>query len=282
MVLGHEGVGVVQEVGPDTKNLKPGDRVGWGYQANSCGRCDQCLNGDDEYCDERQIYGEANLDQGSLAEAIVWREAFLFRVPDNISDAEAAPLMCGGATVWTALHKYGLTSSSTVGVIGIGGLGHLAIQFASKMGMNVVALSTNDSKKEEALRLGATKYVVTSGAEKLDIGSSKLDALIVTSSVETQWDAYLPLLKPRAMIIPLTVHFGNLTIPQFPLIGYGFKVQGTVIASRWELGKMLDFAARNGVRPVTVKFPMTKDGIEESMKELSEGRMRYRGVLIPV
>ncbi|KAK4062484.1 uncharacterized protein Triagg1_9970 [Trichoderma aggressivum f. europaeum] len=138
MVLGHEGAGVVQQIGPDVKTLSLGDRVGWGYQANSCGLCEQCLSGNDEYCPDREIYGLANLDQGSFAEAVVWRGAFLFKIPDKITDNDAAPLMCGGATVWNALHKYGLSSTSTVGVIGVGGLDHLAIQFTSKMGMNVV------------------------------------------------------------------------------------------------------------------------------------------------
>ncbi|KAM0262789.1 hypothetical protein ACHAQJ_001583 [Trichoderma viride] len=280
MVLGHEGAGVVQQVGPDVKNLKLGDRVGWGYQADSCGLCEQCLSGNEEYCPDREIYGMANLDQGSFAEAVVWREAFLFKIPDNISDADAAPLMCDGATVWNALHKYGLSSDSTVGVIGIGGLGHLAIQFASKMGMNVIVLSTNESKKTEALSLGASRFAITNGKGAIDIGATKLDALIVTASVDIEWDTYIPLLKPKVMILPLTVHFGNFSMPQYPLIGWGYRVQGTVISSRSELKKMLEFAARNGVRPITMFFPLNKVGIEDSIKTLSEGKMRYRGVLL--
>lgn len=280
MVLGHEGAGVVQQIGPDVRSLKLGDRVGWGYQADSCGLCEQCLSGNDEYCPDRQIYGQANVDQGSFAEAVVWREAFLFKIPDNITDTDAAPLMCGGATVWNALHKYGLSSTSTVGVIGIGGLGHLAIQFASKMGMGVVVLSTSESKKGEALSLGASRFAVSNGKEAIDIGTTKLDALLVTASVDIEWDAYLPLLKPQAMILPLTVHFGNFSIPQYPLIGFGYRVQGTVISSRSELKKMLEFAARNNVRPVTMLFPLNKVGIEDSIKTLSDGKMRYRGVLV--
>jgi D-arabinose 1-dehydrogenase-like Zn-dependent alcohol dehydrogenase len=280
MVLGHEGAGVVQQVGPDVKNLKLGDRVGWGYQADSCGLCEQCLSGNEEYCPDREIYGVSNLDQGSFAEAAVWREAFLFKIPDNISDADAAPLMCGGATVWNALHRYGLSSDSTVGVIGIGGLGHLAIQFAAKMGMNVVVLSTNESKKDEALNLGASHFAITNGKDAIDIGATKLDALIVTASVDIEWDTYIPLLNPKATILPLTIHFGNFSVPQFPLLAWGYRVQGTVIASRSELKKMLEFAARNDVRPVTMLFPLNKVGIEDSIKTLSEGKMRYRGVLV--
>ncbi|UKZ58726.1 uncharacterized protein TrAtP1_000051 [Trichoderma atroviride] len=279
-VLGHEGAGVVQQVGPDVKHFKIGDRVGWGYQANSCGLCEQYLSGNDEYCPEREIYGEATLDQGSFGEAVVWREAFLFKVPDTIPDADAAPLICGGATVWSALHKYGLSSTSTIGIIGVGGLGHLAIQFASKLGMNVVVLSTNESKKDEALKLGANHFASTSKAEAIDIGPSKLDAPVVTASVETKWETYMPLLKPQAMILPLTVHFGNFTMPHFPMIGNGLRIQGTVIASRLELKRMLDFASRHNIRPVTMLFPLNKVGIEDSMKTLSDGKMRYRGVLV--
>lgn len=280
IVLGHEGAGVVQQIGPDVKHLKVGDRVGWGYQGDSCGLCEQCLSGNDEYCPDREIYGEASLDQGSLGEAVVWREAFLFKIPNNISDTDAAPLMCGGATVWSALHKYGLSSTSTVGVIGVGGLGHLAIQFASKLGMNVVVLSTNESKRDEVFKLGANRFVNTSGAEAIDIGPTKLDALIVTASVDIKWETYMPLLKPQAMILPLTVHFGNFSMPAFPMIGNGLRVQGTVIASRLELKRMLDFASRHNIRPVTMLFPLNKVGIEDSIKTLSEGKMRYRGVLV--
>lgn len=280
IVLGHEGAGVVQQIGPDVKHFKVGDRVGWGYQANSCGLCEQCLGGNEEYCSDREIYGEANLDQGSFGEAVVWREAFLFKTPDNILDTDAAPLMCGGATVWSALHKYGLSSTSTVGIIGVGGLGHLAIQFASKLGMNVVVLSTNESKKDEALKLGANSFVNTSGAEAIDIGPKKLDALIVTASVDIKWETYMPLLSPQAMILPLTVHFGNFSMPAFPMIGNGLRIQGTVIASRLELKRMLDFASRHNIRPVTMLFPLNKVGIEDSIKTLNDGKMRYRGVLV--
>ena len=107
MVLGHEGVGIVESLGPDTKYLKKGDRVGWGYEHDSCGHCEQCLKGSETYCAERAMYGYADLDQGSFAKGAVWREAFLFKIPDGLPDEAAAPLQCGGATVFNALHSYG-------------------------------------------------------------------------------------------------------------------------------------------------------------------------------
>jgi D-arabinose 1-dehydrogenase-like Zn-dependent alcohol dehydrogenase len=184
MVLGHEGAGVVEQTGPNVKSLKKGDRVGWGYEHNSCGACEYCLTGREQYCAKREMYGEANLDQGSFASHAVWKEAFLYRIPDNMTDAEAAPLMCGGATVFNALHSYDIKSTDRVGIMGVGGLGHLAIQFAAKQGCDVVVFSGSDNKKEEAQKLGAREFVAMKGKKELDIGR-KLDVLLVTTSAPT-------------------------------------------------------------------------------------------------
>lgn len=121
MALGHEGVGVVEEAGPNVKILKKGDRVGWGYEHDACGHCMQCLTGTETYCPERAMYGYADADQGSFAHAGVWREAFLFAIPDGIKDEHAAPLQCGGATVFQCLNAYNVQSTETVGIMGVGG-----------------------------------------------------------------------------------------------------------------------------------------------------------------
>lgn len=183
MGLGHEGAGVVQELGPTVKGLKKGDRVGWGYQHDSCGHCEWCLTGRETFCEQRAMYGYADLDQGSFGSHAVWREAFLFKIPDGITDQEAAPLMCGGATVFNALKMYNIQPTDRVGVMGVGGLGHLAIQFASKMGCDVIVFSGTESKKDEAIKLGATEFVAMKGRTELNIGR-KLDALLVTTSVQ--------------------------------------------------------------------------------------------------
>jgi len=133
MALGHEGTGVVEATGPDAHLLKKGDRVGWGYEHDCCGHCKQCLTGWETMCRERKMYGYANLDQGSFGTHAVWREAFLFKVPDNMSNEDAGPLMCGGSTVFNALHVAQVRPTARVGIVGVGGLGHLAIQFAAKM-----------------------------------------------------------------------------------------------------------------------------------------------------
>jgi D-arabinose 1-dehydrogenase-like Zn-dependent alcohol dehydrogenase len=122
-VLGHEGVGIIEATGPDVKYMKKGDRVGWGYVHDTCGHCEMCLTGREQYCLQRQMYGEANLDQGSFAHKAVWKESFLFPIPDGLSDEAAAPLQCGGATVFNALFSNGIKPTETVGIMGVGGLG---------------------------------------------------------------------------------------------------------------------------------------------------------------
>ena len=212
MALGHEGVGVVEALGPDCKLLKKGDRVGWGYEHDCCGHCMQCLSGNETYCPERAMYGMADLDQGSFASGAVWREAFLFKIPDDLSDEVAAPLMCGGATVFNALRGYNALGTETVGVMGVGGLGHLAIQYAAKLGCNVVVLSGSDRKKDEAMKLGAKEFVATKGAKELKV-SRPLDRLLVTTSVQPDWSQVVPILAPGATIHPISVADGDFSMP---------------------------------------------------------------------
>ncbi|KAL2353384.1 chaperonin 10-like protein [Cryomyces antarcticus] len=280
MVLGHEGMGVVEATGPAVRKLQKGDRVGWGYEHDSCGRCENCLKGNETYCPERQMYGYADFDQGSFASRAVWREAFLFEVPDALSDESAAPLMCGGATVFNALHMYNVLPTERVGIIGIGGLGHLAIQFAAKMGCDVVVFSGTDSKKEEALALGAKEFHATKGVAELT-GIKPVNHLLVTTSSQPEWATYLPVLAAGATIYPLSVADGNFSIPYMPLISNGLRVQGSIVASRHVQNRMLAFAARHGIKPMVQKFPMTAQGITDGLQTLKDGNMRYRGVLIP-
>jgi D-arabinose 1-dehydrogenase-like Zn-dependent alcohol dehydrogenase len=280
MALGHEGAGVVEELGPGVKYLKKGDRVGWGYEHNSCGHCEWCLTGRETFCEERAMYGDADLDQGSMGSAAVWKEAFLFSIPDSMTDAEAAPLMCGGATVFNALKMYNVQPTDRVGVIGVGGLGHLAIQFAAKMGCDVIVFSGTESKKEEAMKLGATEFVAMKGKTSLDIGR-KMSALLVTTSVQPNWDLLLPAMAPDSKIFPLTVSNDVLKIPYMPLLLNGISIQGSVVAARHIHRQMLKFAAQHQIKPILMEFPMSEEGIEKAMDTLSEGGMRYRGVLIP-
>ncbi|KAB5515313.1 chaperonin 10-like protein [Coniochaeta sp. 2T2.1] len=279
MVLGHEGVGLVEAVGPDVKKLREGDRVGWGYETDSCGLCDFCLQGAEIFCPQRAIYGTSNLDQGSFASHAIWREAFLHPIPDGLSDEDAAPLQCGGATVFTALHD--AHPNDTVGIMGIGGLGHLAIQFAAKMGLRVVVLSGTERKRKQAMQLGAHRFIsVEKGFGELD-PDWRLTKLLVTTSAQPQWDSILPLMAPKSTIYPLSVSEGNLEIPYMPLILGGINIQGSLVATRAVHRGMLAFAALHNIKPIIEKFPMSEAGIAKAMHKLEEGNVFYRAVLIP-
>ncbi|KAI8954367.1 GroES-like protein [Xylaria longipes] len=279
--LGHEGVGIVEKTGPLCKVLKVGDRIGWGYNHNFCGHCEQCLTGNDTYCAERAFYGYKDLDQGSFGSHAVWREIALFKLPDNISDEDAAPLQCAGATVFNALHAYQTQPTETVGIMGVGGLGHLAIQFAAKMGCRVVVLSGSDSKKDEALALGAHEFVAMKGKTELEV-SRPLDRLLVTTSFQPSWDQVLPIMAPRAVIYPLSVSSDNFEVPYMRMLENGITIQFSVVASRIVHQRMLDFAAIHQIKPIIQLFDMTEEGILDAMEKLDQGKIHFRAVLKPV
>ncbi|KAJ7062992.1 chaperonin 10-like protein [Mycena belliarum] len=278
MVLGHEGIGTVEQLGESVRGFNVGDVVGWGYIHKTCGTCEQCLLGQDQYCENHELYGYHNLHQGSFGSHAIWDASFLFKVPEGLAPEHAAPLMCGGATVFEVIHSYNIRSTDRVGIVGVGGLGHLAIQFLAKMGASVVVFSSTEAKREEALRLGATEFYATKGAEKFEM--AKLDYLLVTTNFLPDWNLFLKVMKPKSTIFPLTISSGNFDIPALPMILAGINVQGSAVAARSVHTRMLEFAARHHIQPIIERFPMTKSGVEEGMARLRDGKMRYRGVLV--
>ncbi|KAI1368157.1 GroES-like protein [Xylaria arbuscula] len=278
IVLGHEGVGVVEAVSPNCTYLKVGDRVGFGYEHDSCGHCRHCLTGNETYCVHRCTYGNQDLDQGSFASHAIFRESFLHKIPDNMSDIDAAPLQCAGATVFAVLQAYNTQPTETIGVMGLGGLGHLAIQFAAKMGNKVVVLSGSESKKEEAMRLGAHEFIATKGKDKLEV-STPIDRLLVTTSHQPNWEQILPIMAPGSAIYPLSVASGNLEIPYSPIVFQGIAIQGSLVASRNIHREMLAFAALHDIKPTVETFPMTEAGIQEAFEKLKRGDIHLRAVL---
>lgn len=280
MVLGHEGVGVVSSVGPACSNLKVGDRVGWGFVRDTCAHCDMCYEGEDMYCADGDFYGQKSLDTGSLASHAVIRESFLFKIPDAVELLHAGPLMCGGATVFEALARYGVKPTDRVGIIGVGGLGHLAIQFAAKMGCEVVVFSSTDDKREEAMAMGATEFHAVKGLTALNL-KRNINCLLVTGSGQTNWNLYMPSMAPKGKIFPLTVELGNFVdLPALPINLKGLTLQGSTVAPRQVFPKMLAHVAQHGIKPVVETFPMTEDGIAQAMERIEQGKMRYRAVLV--
>lgn len=241
-------------------------------------------------------YGKHNLHQGSFGSHAIWDASFLFHVPEGLAPESAAPLMCSGATVFNVIETHNIRATDRVGVVGVGGLGHLAIQFLAKIGATVVVLSGSESKRAEAFKLGATEFYVTKGVEELKIGKP-VDHLLVTTNFLPDWNLlvvysekfrdvlsftsrFLKIMKPTGTIYPLTISSGNFDIPTEPVVINGLNIQGCCVAARSVHKKMLDFAARHGITPIIERFPMTRQGVEDGMAKLRNGNMRYRGVLV--
>ncbi|KAK5651613.1 hypothetical protein OQA88_11886 [Cercophora sp. LCS_1] len=297
--LGHEGVGVITETGSMVDALsdfRVGDRVGMSWVQKICEHCDACLSGElqslkggpewlmqlhvghQNQCINKEEFGTANHDQGCFGSALAWDVSCLFKVPDEIESEYAGPLMCGGATVWSPLYNFGIKPGSRVGIVGVGGLGHLGIQFAAKMGMEVVAFSGSENKKQQAMELGASEFHVAKGPGGLDkVG--EISELLITASVLLDM-VYMPVLALGALVFPLTVSTKSLKLTPLGLIGQSLRVIGNGTASTTSIRAMLRFAAKQGVKPIIEKFPMTRAGVEEAMAKLREGKVRYRGVLV--
>jgi D-arabinose 1-dehydrogenase-like Zn-dependent alcohol dehydrogenase len=185
-VLGHEGVGIVEAVGSDVTQLKIGDRAGGGFLRNSCGHCKYCLDGQDIWCYERDIYMESDKTRlsGTFADYYVGSETFLHKIPDALSSEHAAPLQCAGATVYSAIID-NVQPGQRVGVLGIGGLGHLAIQFAAKLGCEVVVFSTTQTKEKEAREFGAAEFYLTQEPGKI---TKPVDVLLIAGTTYPDWE----------------------------------------------------------------------------------------------
>ncbi|KAJ5173571.1 uncharacterized protein N7500_001502 [Penicillium coprophilum] len=279
MALGHEGVGIVRQLGRDVTNVKVGARVGYGYTHYVCKNCDKCLTGWDQYCENKKEYGSHDHDLGSFSGGTVWDAGCVVPIPDGYESADAAPLMCAGATVWTCLTEYGVKSTDRVAIMGIGGLGHLAIKLASAMGCHVVVLSSSEAKREEAFSFGASEYhVFRKGEEIKDF--KPVNHLLLCGSANVDYPSLIPLMDVHGSIYPLTVDFAPSPVPLLFMNIKGIRIQGSLVASRRSLRTLLEFAAAKKITPTSMTFPLTKDGVEAAMQTLRDGKMRYRGVLV--
>lgn len=302
MGLGHEGAGIIEAVGPEVTNHKTGDRVAWGWvrssspllkssptnvkqATGSCGECSMCRQGQIYLCEKAlREYGRTDLDQGSFSTGAVWDARYVYRIPDSMDSADAAPLLCGGWTVWNALTGYDLKPTDHIGIVGIGGLGHLAIQLAAKMGCEVTAFSATSSKEKDSLALGAHHFVITKvkEGEVLKVARS-IDKLIICTNTHIDWALFVPLLQGRASVFPLQIPedmSAPLSVPHMPFLMKSLNVIYSTNGRHDAYDKLLAFAALHNVKPVVEKFPMSAMGIEESIKKLENGTMRYRGVLV--
>lgn len=275
-VPGHEAIGIVEKVGSAVRGVKPGMRVGVGWQAHSCGVCPDCRQGDENFCavDNKGTIVDG---YGGFAEALRVDHRFAIPIPDGYDSAEAGPMMCGGITVFTPLMDYGVRAAMRVGVIGIGGLGHLALQFARAMGCEVTAFSGSPSKEAEALRFGAHHFISTRAEGAFEGLARRFDFILNTVSGDIDWGQYIQLLKPRGQLVTVGVPENDIRIPAFPLILAQARVGGSPIGSPAAIQRMLDFAQTFAVAPAVEHMAMTD--INAAIARLDQNQARYRIVL---
>lgn len=275
LVPGHEVAGRVVAVGRAAKNAAVGDTVGLGWFAGSCMACRQCLSGDHNLCSsaEQTIVGR----HGGFASRVRCHWSCAVPIPEGITAANAGPLFCGGITVFNPLVQLGVCPTDRVGVIGIGGLGHLALQFCNKWGCEVTAFTSHASKAGEAKKLGAHHVVDSRDPEALAELQGSLDLILSTVNVSLDWNAYLGLLAPRGRLHVVGAVLEPLDVAAFGLIGGQKSVSGSPVGSPEIIARMLDFCARHGIEPMTERFPMSQ--VNDALKHLRSGAARYRVVL---
>ena len=275
LVPGHEVVGKVSAVGDHVTHVKVGDRVGLGWHAGYCMMCDQCMSGDHNLCSnaEPTIAGR----HGGFADTVRAKAPSVVKIPDGLNASEAGPLLCGGIAMFNPMVQAGLSPTDSVGVIGIGGLGHMGLKFAAAWGCHVTAF-TSDSKRQEAIDMGVHDTINSRDPEAIKAAAGRFDLVLSTVNVPLDWNAVLSTLKPRGRLMmpgavtePLDINV--LPDMMFKQLSVGSSPVGAPVVIR----QMLDFAARHDIAPVNEHFPMSK--VNDAFEHLRSGKARFRIVL---
>ncbi len=271
---GHEVVGKVIGKGEHVSHLEIGQRVGLGWYSRSCGLCAPCLNGDQNLC----VLAEGTIvnRHGGFADKVRAQALWCTPIPEALDPAAVGPLFCGGITAFNPIVQNGITALDRVAVVGIGGLGHLALQFLSAWGCKVTAISTSDSKLDEAKALGADHFLDARDPEALKSAAGKFKMILVTVNVPLDWDLYMTMLDRRGKL-HIVGAVPSVTSTAFPLIEQQKCIGGSPLGSPGLVLQMLDFCARKEIAPVTQRYPMRE--INTAFDDLKAGKARYRLVL---
>ncbi len=272
---GHEIVGEVVALGENAKGLELGDHVGLGWNSKTCGFCDQCISGYQINCPslEATIVGR----HGGFADYVRCNWEWAIKIPKGLDRAKAGPLFCGGITVFNPFIQNDILPSDKVGIVGIGGLGHLALQFADKWGCEVTAFSTSQSKAEEAMQLGADYVVDTRSEDELETLAGKFDMIMTTANQPLDWQRYFAALAPKGKLHLVGAVLEPIPVSSFDLIAKQRSVTGTATGSPAVVRKMLEFCGRHNIEPFTENYKMAD--INDAFMHLESGKTRFRVVL---
>jgi uncharacterized zinc-type alcohol dehydrogenase-like protein len=282
-VVGHEIVGFVTEVGADVTLHAVGDRVGVGCMVNSCRECENCLAGEEQYCLNGNTGTYAGVDrdgtitQGGYSTHVVVVEDFVLKVPESIPFEAAAPLLCAGITTYSPLAHWNAGPGKKVAVVGMGGLGHMAVKIAHAMGAEVTVLSQSLSKKDDGIRIGADHYYATSDPETFTALANRFDLIINSVSAPIDINAYLKLLRLDGALVNVGAPPEPLPVRVFTLFGNRRTFAGSSIGGIRETQEMLDFCAEHGIAPETELI--AADYINEAYERVLSSDVRYRFVI---
>jgi alcohol/geraniol dehydrogenase (NADP+) len=275
LVPGHEVIGRVVAVGKNVKNVQKGQLVGVGWFAESCSSCRQCIAGRQNLCPTAHA---TIIDHfGGFAERVRAEWQWVFPIPDGVDPGSAGPLLCAGITVFAPFLIHGIKPVSHVGVVGLGGLGHLAIKFARSWGCEVTAFTHSPAKFQEAKRLGAHQVVSSTDKGELGRMNGKLDMLLIAVNVSLDWQALIETLAPQGVLHVVGVVEKPIPVMAIQLISNELKVAGSPSGSPDQMLSMLEFAARHQIRPEVEHFPMSR--VNDAIDHLRAGKPKYRVVL---
>jgi D-arabinose 1-dehydrogenase-like Zn-dependent alcohol dehydrogenase len=283
MVPGHEIAGVVSAVGPGVTRYAVGDRVGVGCMVDSCGECEFCKDGEEQFCTKGSVatYNGRGYDgeetKGGYSQQVVVSERFAVRIPDALELDVAAPLLCAGITTYTPLRRWDAGPGRKVAVIGLGGLGHMAVKIAVAMGAEVTVLSRTLAKKEDGLALGASSYVATEDADAVARLAKSFDVIVNTVSANLSMDTYLRLLRPLGALVNVGLPADSWTVRPGSLVGGSRVLAGSNIGGIPATQEMLDFCAENGIGAQIERI--AADRVNEAYDRVVAGDVRYRFVI---
>ncbi len=275
LVAGHEAIGTLSSVGTKVTQLKVGDTVGLGWHSGYCLTCSSCLSGDHNLCATAQ--GTIVSRHGAFADKVRASAVSVIKLPDNIDKETAGPLFCGGITVFNPLIQFNISSTDKVGVIGIGGLGHMALQFLNAWGCEVTAFTSNISKKNALLEMGAHHVINSSNSAELESAAGQFDFIISTVNVKLDWSAFIETLTTKGRLHFVGATLEPIDISAMPLIMGQRSISGSPVGSPATIEKMLHFAAQHNIKPVIEKFKFSE--INKALDRLRNGDARYRIVL---
>lgn len=274
-VPGHEVVGVIEETGRHVTHLKAGQRVGAGWYSGSCMTCEWCMSGDQNLCPKAE--GIMIGRHGGYADRVRVKAAWAVPLPGGVDPASAGPLFCGGITVFNPIIQFDVKPTDRVGVIGIGGLGHMALQFLRAWGCEVTAFSSNPAKEAEARKFGAHQFASSKDGEALKQRAGSYDFILSTVNAALDWGIYVDLLRPRGRLHFVGVPPAPISLGAFPLISAQKSISGSPLGSPATTAKMLDLAARHHIAPEIETFSFAQ--VNEALAALQKRQPSHRLVL---